>query len=75
MRMIETGHRRMMWIGLLVGIVLGLGGSCAGKGKGSRNPQECMNRCEQQQCSYDPNEVGNDEYLDCLDACQDKCSG
>jgi len=33
-----------------------------------------MNSCEQEQCSYNANAVGNDEYLECLDACQDECA-
>ena len=63
-----------MWIGLLAGALLGTLGACAGKGKGSRNPEACMSSCEQERCSYDPNAVGNDEYLACLEACGDRCS-
>jgi hypothetical protein len=60
-------------LGLVAGLVLALAPGCAGKGKGSRNPEACMSECEQQKCGYDPNEVGNDEYLECLDACEDHC--
>lgn len=59
-------------IGLLTGLGISLG--CAGKGKRSRSPEECMSRCEQEQCGYDPYTTDNDEYLECLEACQDGCS-
>ncbi|MEM9460782.1 MAG: hypothetical protein AAGF11_41850 [Myxococcota bacterium] len=64
------------WVALLLGAgLLGVTvGACAGKRKNSRSPQECMSQCEQEQCGYDPNAIGNDEYLECLDACQDQCS-
>jgi len=63
------------WLGLGLGLSLGLGlGACAGKGKGSRNPEQCMSECEQERCAYDPNANGNDEYLECLESCQDTCS-
>jgi hypothetical protein len=61
-------------LGLLTGLALAAAPACAGKGKGSRNPEECMQTCEADKCAYDPNEVGNDEYLECLDACEDECS-
>lgn len=74
MRMKGIGHRRVVLMGALMGVGLGLSGACAGKGKGSKNPEQCMSACEQEQCAYDANSVGNDEYLECLDACQGKCS-
>jgi hypothetical protein len=67
-------HQRLvMGLGLAAGVVLGLAPGCAGKGKGSRNPAQCMSRCEQDECGYDPNEAGNDEYLACLEACESRC--
>ncbi|MCX4241874.1 hypothetical protein [Paraliomyxa miuraensis] len=63
----------MAGLGLLAGFVLALAPACAGKGKGSRNPEECMKRCEEDVCGYDPNAWGNDEYLECLDGCESKC--
>lgn len=74
MPMIGTRRSRATWVGVFVGAALGLSGACAGKGKRSQNPQECMSSCEQDKCGYDPNALGNDEYLECLDACQDECS-
>ena len=64
-------HPLMTGLGLLAG--LALAAACAGKGKGSRNPEACMTACEQDECGYDPNEAGNDEYLECLEACEDEC--
>jgi hypothetical protein len=64
----------MAGVGLLAGLALATAPACAGKGKGSRSPEECMQTCETDTCAYDPNEAGNDEYLECLDACEDKCS-
>lgn len=76
---IASGRRQVAgvaWVAVLLGAGLlgGTVGACAGKRKASRTPQECMNQCEQEQCGYDPNAIGNDEYLECLDACQDQCS-
>ena len=70
------GHaKRRCAAAVLLGLVVGLGVSlgCAGKGKGSRNPEECMSHCEQDKCGYDPYSTDNDEYLECLEACQDDC--
>ena len=64
-------HSLTIALGLAAG--LALAGACAGKGGSSRNPEQCMSKCEQEKCGYDPNEVGNDEYLECLDACEDQC--
>jgi hypothetical protein len=64
----------LMGLGLVAGLALAVGPACAGKGKGTRSPEQCMTACEQDKCGYDPNEVGNDEYLECLDACEDDCS-
>lgn len=61
-------------LGLAAGFALAMAPACAGKRKSSRNPEECMRSCEQDQCAYDPNAVGNDAYLECLDACEDECS-
>jgi hypothetical protein len=61
-------------LGLLAGLALAAAPACAGKGKGSRNPAECMQSCESEKCAYDPNEAGNDAYLACLDACEAECS-
>ncbi|MEM7155921.1 MAG: hypothetical protein AAF799_23925 [Myxococcota bacterium] len=59
-------------VGVLVGMAVAMG--CAGKKKGTQTPEQCMNSCEQETCSYNANAVGNDEYLECLEACQDDCS-
>jgi len=64
-------HVLTIGLGLVAGVALAT--ACAGKGKGSRNPEECLAACEQEKCGYDPNEVGNDEYLECLEACEDDC--
>lgn len=70
----QTRHHGVMaGIGLLVGLALAAAPACAGKGRGSRNPAECMKSCEEEKCGYDPNEWGNDEYLECLDACESEC--
>lgn len=71
----HTKHRAAGWacVGLAAGLLLAVAPACAGKGKGSRNPEQCMRTCEQEKCGYDPNEAGNDEYLECLDACEDEC--
>lgn len=65
---------RPLWLGLLVGVALGTSPACAGKGKGSRNPEQCMSNCEQEKCAFMPDQLSNDEYLECLEACQDNCS-
>ncbi len=57
-----------------VGFAIGLASGCAGKKKGTQSPAECMTECEQEQCAYHADASGNDEYLECLDACQDSCS-
>ncbi|MEX1362784.1 MAG: hypothetical protein AB1Z98_06635 [Nannocystaceae bacterium] len=68
-----TRHRVVgLLVGLAVGLALSLG--CAGKRKGSRSPEQCMTHCEQEQCAYDPYSTDNDEYLECLEACQDDCA-
>lgn len=64
----------LMGLGLVAGLALAVVPACAGKGKGSRSPEQCMTACEEEKCGYDPNEAGNDEYLECLDACEDDCS-
>lgn len=71
----HTKHRAAGWVclGLAAGLLCAFAPACAGKGKGSRSPEQCMTRCEQDKCGYDPNEQGNDEYLECLDACEDEC--
>ena len=68
-----TGRR---YVGALAGLVLGLGVAfgCAGKKKGTQTPEQCMSSCEQDKCSYNANAVGNDEYLECLEVCQDECA-
>lgn len=70
----DTQRGRSVLLGLLIGALVGGGGACAGKGKGSRNPEACMMTCEEEKCGYDPNAIGNDEYLACLDKCASKCS-
>lgn len=71
----HTKHRAAGWafVGLAAGLLAAAAPACAGKSKGSRSPEQCMSRCEQEKCGYDPNEAGNDEYLECLDACEDEC--
>lgn len=69
----STHQPLILGLGLLTGLALALGPGCAGKGKGSRSPEECMTACEEEKCGYDANEAGNDEYLECLDACEDEC--
>ncbi|MCH9682121.1 MAG: hypothetical protein K0V04_11855 [Deltaproteobacteria bacterium] len=63
------GTRGLMVVGLVAGLALG----CAGKHKKTQSPAECMNTCEQDQCSYNADATDNDEYLECLEACQDSC--
>lgn len=57
-----------------VGAVLGLAlGAC--KGSKTVSPGACMNECEQT-CPFTPDGQGdNDDYIECLEACQSKCSG
>lgn len=59
---------------LAFGIVVGLG--CAGSKRKTQDPGQCMSECEQQECGYVPDALGdNSEYLECLEACESKCSG
>ena len=58
----------------LVALAAALGvalGACRG-GK-TTDPAACMTQCEQE-CPYSPDGVGdNDEYMECLEACQGRC--
>lgn len=59
---------------ILVGFAAGLSLGCAGKARGSKSPAECMSACDQEQCQYRADGLGdNDAYLECLEACEDKC--
>jgi hypothetical protein len=54
-----------------LGVAIGIG--CAGK-KASKDPAACMRKCEAE-CPYVPDGLGdNEEYLECLEACETKCS-
>ncbi len=68
----ETTARGFAFVAAF-GVALGLGaGAC--KGGKTVSPAECMNQCEQT-CPFSPDGQGdNDEYLECLEACQTKCS-
>ena len=58
-------------LALAMGVALG----CAGRSKGANSPGECLSKCDQEQCEYVANSLGdNDEYLECLEACEDKCN-
>ena len=69
-----TGSTRRRTVSLLVAALLGVGlGACRG-GK-TTDPAACMNEC-QQTCPFTPDAIGdNDDYIECLEACQTKCSG
>ncbi len=69
-----TGRENHAWI-LGVVVALGVTWGCAKNSKGSKNPQECMRTCDQEQCEFHASSVGdNGEYLECLEACEDRCS-
>jgi hypothetical protein len=52
----------------LAGLTLGC------RGKKPASPAECMQQCEQG-CPYRPDGVGdNEDYLECLEACEQKCA-
>lgn len=58
-----------------VGLVLGIAVACAGKRGASKNPEQCMRACDQDNCSYKAQSVGdNADYLDCLRACEQECN-
>jgi hypothetical protein len=62
-------------LGLSLCLTLGITLGCAGKKKGSESPAVCMQTCESE-CPYVPDGVGdNDEYLECLEACEAQCGG
>ena len=67
-------RRGTMLVSAALGLALGVFAGCAGKGKGSKNPEECMKTCEQERCNYNPNTLADDQYLECLDSCEDECS-
>jgi len=57
------------------GLALGIAVGCAGKRGASSNPAECMRQCDQDQCSFKAQGVGdNAEYLECLEACEQECN-
>lgn len=59
---------------IVLGVCAGLAFSACKGGK-TTDPAACMNECEQT-CPYTPDSVGdNEDYLECLEACQSKCSG
>ncbi len=60
---------------LLLATLLGFAIGCAGKRGDSKAPgQACLEKCEQKECGYVPDNLGdNTEYLECVDACVEKC--
>jgi hypothetical protein len=64
-------HTATYALALALGVVIG----CAGKGKGSKSPEDCLRQCDQDHCQFVADSVGdNAEYLECLQACEAKCS-
>jgi hypothetical protein len=64
-------HTATYGLALVLGVAIG----CAGRTKGSKSPEECLRSCDQEQCEYVANNLGdNDDYLECLEACEDKCA-
>lgn len=67
-------RRSLTRLGIALGLSLGVTmGAC--KGKNTVSPDQCLRDCEQT-CPYTPDGLGdNDDYMACVEACADKCSG
>ena len=73
----RSARRRTIGTLLTLGLGLGLGAAAAAgcKGKKTKDPAVCMNECEAE-CPYVPDsQGGNDEYIECVEACTTQCSG
>lgn len=56
-----------------LGLAAGATGAC--KGKKTTDPAVCMNQCESE-CPYKPDsQGGNDDYIECVEACTTQCTG
>lgn len=54
-------------------LLLALVGAC--RGGASRSPADCMRNCDQKQCQYKADSLGdNGPYLECLRSCEQRCS-
>ena len=67
----RTNRSASAWLlgAALLGLVFG-----ACKGGKTTDPAACMSACEQE-CPYVPDAADNEDYLECLEACQTKCTG
>ena len=60
---------------VVFGLALGVALGCAGRSNRSKSPEACMSTCDQEQCQFEADGLGdNDDYIECLEACEDKCS-
>jgi hypothetical protein len=58
-----------------IACALGVAVGCAGKRKGTQEPGACMRACEQEECAYKADPLGDNEvYYECLEVCEGKCS-
>jgi hypothetical protein len=65
--------RAVRW-GVVIAFVVGLAVGCAKNGRGTKDPNACMRKCDQEECEFHASSVGdNDAYLECLEGCQEKC--
>jgi hypothetical protein len=70
--MTQFGHRAVL---CGVGLALGIAGACAGKRGATKDPNQCMRKCDQDKCAYKAQSVSdNADYLECLRACEDECN-
>ncbi len=66
----------MRMVALCFAFVAGVAMGCAKNGRKTQDPNACMRSCDQEQCEFHASSVGdNDAYLECLEACQERCGG
>jgi len=54
-------------------LVLALVGAC--RGGATRSPADCMRTCDQKNCQYKADGLGdNTAYLECLRKCEQRCN-